>query len=114
NEYINESHEIVIEIVGRNTFNRSIYVIKRGEKIVVFDTTTEDTVDFNISELFYGQYQLFGSTMGSREELNELLLFMEKHEIKPIVGHTYPLHQIEEAFDFLRDNKQFGKIVIEI
>src|SRR5699024_5074161 len=116
-ELNNESIDLVIESVGRATFNRSLNVLKRGGKIVVFGVTTEDTVDtvdFNLREFFYGQYQLFGSTIGSREELNELLLFMEKHEIKPIVGHTYPLHQIEEAFDFLRDNKQFGKIVIEI
>lgn len=113
-ELNNESIDLVIESVGRATFNRSLNVLKRGGKIVVFGATTEDTVDFNLREFFYGQYQLFGSTMGSREELNELLLFMEKHEIKPIVGHTYPLHQIEEAFDFLRDNKQFGKIAIEI
>src|SRR5699024_6240548 len=83
---------------------RSLNVLKRGGKIVVFGATTEDTVDFNLREFFYGQYQLFGSTMGSREELNELLLFMEKHEIKTIVGHTYPLHQIEEVIDFFRDN----------
>lgn len=113
-ELNDESIDLVIESVGRATFNRSLHVLKRGGKIVVFGATTEDTVDFNLREFFYGQYQLFGSTMGSREELKELLLFMEKHEIKPIVGHTYSLNQIEEAFEFLRDNKQFGKIAIDL
>src|SRR5699024_7714403 len=113
-ELNNESIDLVIESVGRATFNRSLNVLKRGGKIVVFGATTEDTVDFNLREFFYGHYQLFGSTMGSREELNELLLFMVKDDIKRIVSLIYPLRHIEEAFDFLRDNIQFGKIAIEI
>lgn len=113
-ELDNEVIDLVIDSVGRATFNRSLQVLKRGGKIVVFGATTEDTVDFNLREFFYGQYQLFGSTMGSREELRELLSFMEKYDIKPIVGHTFSLDQVEKAFDFLHENKQFGKIAIEL
>lgn len=109
-----ETIDLVIESVGRATFNRSLNILKRGGKIVVFGATTEDTVEFNLREFFYGQYQLFGSTMGSREELQSLLKFMEKHKIHPIVGHTFSLDDIEEAVEFLKENKQFGKIAIEI
>lgn len=109
-----ETIDLVIESVGRATFNRSLNILKRGGKIVVFGATTEDTVEFNLREFFYGQYQLFGSTMGSREELQSLLKFMEEHKIHPIVGHTFSLDDIEEAVEFLKENKQFGKIAIEI
>src|SRR5690625_3489887 len=68
-ELANESIDLVIDSVGKATFNRSLQVLKRGGKIVTFGATTEDKVDLNIREFFYGQYQLLGSTMGSREEL---------------------------------------------
>lgn len=113
-ELKNETIDLVIESVGRATFNRSLNILKRGGKIVVFGATTEDTVEFNLREFFYGQYQLFGSTMGSREELQTLLTFMEEYKIHPIVGHTFALDDIEEAVEFLKENKQFGKIAIEI
>lgn len=113
-ELSDETIDLVIDSVGRATFNHSLKLLKRGGKVVVFGATTEDTVDLNLRDFFYGQYQLLGSTMGSREELKELLSFMEEHEIKPVVGHTFSLNQIEEAFEFLRDNKQFGKIAIEL
>jgi|SRR5690625_2772441 len=113
-ELQDEIVDLVIDSVGRATFNRSLQVLKRGGRMVVFGATTEDTVDFNIREFFYGQYQLFGSTMGSREELRELLTFMEENEIHPVVGHAFSFDDVHEAFDFLRENKQFGKIVIEI
>ena len=113
-ELRDETIDLVIDSVGRATFNRSLQVLKQGGKIVVFGATTEDNVDFNLREFFYGQYQLFGSTMGSRQELRELILFMKKNKIHPVVGHTFKLRDIQEAFDLLDENKQFGKIAIDI
>lgn len=113
-ELADETVDLVIDSVGRATFNRSLHILKKGGRIVIFGATTEDTVDFNLRDFFYGQYQLFGSTMGSREELKELIAFMEKHQIRPIVGHTFKLDDVQTAFDFLEVNKQFGKIAINI
>ena len=113
-ELEDEVIDLVIDSVGKATFNRSLQVLKKGGRIVTFGATTEDVVDFNLREFFYGQYQLFGSTMGSREELKELLALMERHEIRPVVGHTFSLDDVQEAFDLLEVNKQFGKIAIQI
>lgn len=109
-----ETIDLVIDSVGKATFNRSLQILKRGGKMVVFGATTEDIVDVNIRDFFYGQYQLFGSTMGSKEELRSLLTLMETHKIHPIVGHTFKLDEVDEAFEFLRANKQFGKIAIQL
>ncbi|MGM8213761.1 zinc-binding dehydrogenase [Virgibacillus sp. W0430] len=109
-----ETIDLVIESVGRATFNRSLDVLKKGGRIVVFGATTEDTIDFNLRNFFYSQYQLFGSTMGSRDELRELLSFMEKHQIHPVVDRTFPLDETKTAFEYLEPNKQFGKIAIKI
>lgn len=113
-ELENETIDLVIDSVGRATFNRSLEVLKKGGKMVVFGATTEDTVELDLRAFFYGQFKLFGSTMGSREELRDLIAFMEKHEIHPIVGHTYKLDDVEQAFSLLKENKQFGKIAIQI
>lgn len=113
-ELENETIDLVIDSVGRATFNRSLEVLKKGGKMVVFGATTEDTVELDLRAFFYSQFKLFGSTMGSREELRDLIAFMEKHEIHPIVGHTYKLDDVEQAFSLLKENKQFGKIAIQI
>lgn len=113
-ELENEVIDLVIDSVGKATFNRSLKVLKQGGRVVIFGATTEDVVDFNLREFFYGQYQLFGSTMGSREELRQLISLMEKHQIHPVVGDTYKLDDVKEAFGLLEVNKQFGKIAINI
>jgi len=113
-ELANETIDLVIESVGRATFNRSLDVLKKGGRIVIFGATTEDTVDFDLRKFFYGQYQLFGSTMGSREELQSMLAHMEDFKMKPVVDHTFNFDQAKDAIDYLKEGKQFGKIALQI
>nr|WP_255639605.1 zinc-binding dehydrogenase [Aquibacillus saliphilus] len=113
-ELKNEQIDIVIDSIGKATFNRSLAVLKKGGKLVTFGATTEDEITINIRQFFYGQYQLLGSTMGSREELREMLAFIESHSIHPVVGKVFSLENTQAAFDYLGDAKQFGKIAISI
>ncbi|MFA1818756.1 zinc-binding dehydrogenase [Virgibacillus oceani] len=113
-ELENETVDIVIDSVGRATFNRSLEVLKKGGKMVTFGATTEATIDFNLRAFFYGQYQLIGSTMGSRQELHALLNHMGNFKMHPVVDKTFALENIQDAFDYLDDNKQFGKIAIKM
>lgn len=113
-ELANEIVDLVIESVGRATFNRSLEVVKKGGKIVTFGATTEDNVDFNLRNFFYGQYQLFGSTMGSREELREMLKFMKEKEMRPVVDQVFSLENTQDALDYLKEGKQFGKVALNI
>ncbi|WP_188454590.1 zinc-binding dehydrogenase [Virgibacillus oceani] len=113
-ELKDETVDLVIESVGRATFKKSLAILKKGGRMVTFGSSTEDTVELNLREFFYGQYQLFGTTMGSREELREMLKFIEKHSIHPVVDSTYTLEQANAAMDHLEQGKQFGKVAIRI
>lgn len=113
-ELENEVIDLVIDSVGAATFNRSLEVLKKGGRIVTFGATTDDNIDLNLRGFFYGQYQLFGSTMGSREELRELLELMEKHELRPVVDKVFPLKETDQAFEYLQAGGQFGKIALKM
>jgi len=113
-ELKDETIDIVIDSIGAATFNRSLNVLKQGGMFVIFGATAGDEVQFNLREFFYGQFSLLGTTMGSREELREMLSFIERNKIKPVVGHTYPFDEIDEAFKLLEVNDQFGKIAVKI
>lgn len=110
----NETIDLVIDSVGEATFNRSLKVLKRGGRIVTFGATTDDTVDLNLRDFFYGQYKLIGSTMGSREEFRSMLEFIKKEGIYPEMDQTFTLEQSQKAFDYLEENKQFGKIALRV
>lgn len=112
NELAEETIDLVVESVGGSTFNRSLDILKRGGRLVTFGSSTEDTFAFNIRKFFYGQYKVIGSTMGSREELREVINFVERYNIKPIIDKGFSFDQMEAAFDYLASQKQLGKIYI--
>lgn len=109
-----EEIDLVIESVGRATFNRSLAVLKKGGKIVVFGATTDDVVDFDLRQFFYGQYTLYGTTMGSREEFRACIEHLEKFNTHPILDRSFSMNDAQAAFDYLKENHQFGKIVLTI
>nr|WP_163536918.1 zinc-binding dehydrogenase [Gracilibacillus sp. YIM 98692] len=108
----NEKIDLVIESVGGATFNRSLDVLKKGGRMVTFGSSTNDEITFNLRKFFYGQYKMFGTTMGSREEFRYLLSFMEQHHIKPVLDKVFLFNELDQAFERLDKQHQFGKIAI--
>ncbi len=113
-ELKNEKVDLLVESVGRATFEQSLSIIRKGGTIVTFGATTEDEVTINIRKFFYGQFNLLGSTMGSAEEFADMLSFIEQHGIKPELDRMFSLSQYKEAFEYLQETKNFGKIGFSI
>ncbi|GGJ97801.1 alcohol dehydrogenase [Lentibacillus kapialis] len=109
-----ETIDIVIDSVGKATFNHSLEVLKKGGRLVTFGATTEDTIELNLRKFFYGQYKLIGTTMGSQEELRAMLELVDEHQIHPIVDRTYTLDEAHDAMAYLKASKQFGKVALKI
>ncbi|WP_316570002.1 zinc-binding dehydrogenase [Neobacillus sp. YIM B06451] len=109
-ELSGEKMDVVIESVGAATFNKSLSQLRTGGTIVTFGASAGDVVDFNLRSFFYGQYNLLGSTLGSGEELGEMLQFIEKHGVRPVIDRMFALEEYKEAFDRLEKAEQLGKI----
>lgn len=52
--------------------------------------------------------------MGSDNDFQHYLDFINFHKIKPIIDTIYPLEQINDAFAKMQEASQFGKILLEI
>ncbi|WP_257348324.1 zinc-binding dehydrogenase [Pseudalkalibacillus decolorationis] len=105
-----EKADLVIESVGAATFAKSLDRIKPGGTVVTFGASAGDEISLNIRNFFYGQYNLLGTTMGSRDEFREMLQFIKKYNIKPIIDKTFSLEEADIAFKRLEAAEQFGKI----
>lgn len=105
-----EKMDLVIECVGAATFNKSLDQLRPGGTIVTFGASAGDVVNFDLRKFFYGQFNLLGSTMGSGEEYLEMLQFIEKHQIRPVLDQTFKLSEYKQAFKRLEKAEQLGKI----
>jgi len=52
--------------------------------------------------------------MGTEEDFRQMLNFVSRYEIHPIVDSVYPIERSDEAFKKMENGSQFRKIVLTI
>ncbi|BFZ57731.1 hypothetical protein PYCC9005_004784 [Savitreella phatthalungensis] len=106
--------DLVIDSAGGNIVADVLPCIKQGRPIVAYGMTVAPKIAFSMAAVL-ANVEYRGSTMGSRREFFDMVAFVERHRIKPVVHKVYRgLEAAEEAFVEMRDGKQFGKIVVLI
>jgi D-arabinose 1-dehydrogenase-like Zn-dependent alcohol dehydrogenase len=70
--------------------------------------------DFSPQLIFWKQIAILGTSMGSDQEFQDMVAFVSKHKIKPVVDQVFPIAEAAKAFERMDEGKQFGKIVLEI
>jgi NADPH:quinone reductase-like Zn-dependent oxidoreductase len=106
--------DVVVEHVGRDTFDGSMRSLARGGRLVTCGATTGAEVAINLRLLFFKALSILGSTMGSLEELRAIMRHVENGDLKPVVGRILPLDQIAEAHRLLENREVIGKVVLEV
>jgi zinc-binding alcohol dehydrogenase/oxidoreductase len=71
-------------------------------------------VELDLRRLFWHQWTLMGSTMGSRREYREIVRLAALGRLWPVVDTVVPLERAVEAVARLAGGEQFGKVVIEV
>ena len=106
--------DIIIDCAGGPDFNKYLELAVPGGRIVNFGRTAGMIGNLNTRLLYWKQLSIFGTTMGTRDEFLSMIDFIESRNLKPVVDQTFPLENINEAFQRMKDKTQFGKIVLQI
>jgi len=101
----------VFETVGKATWSHSMKSLKPGGIIVISGATSGDASAAELQRLFFLQLRVVGSTMGTRDELADLLAFCAQADIHPRIGSTLPLAEAETGMRDMLEGKTDGKIV---
>ena len=106
--------DLVIDSAGGNQLNNFIKILKPKGKIVIYGATNGLPANLDLYRMFWNQLSLLGTTMGNDNEFSEMLSFVSKHQIRPLIDSIRPFDKIVESFqDITRPNKA-GKIVFQI
>lgn len=106
--------DLVIDSAGGDQINNFIKILKPKGKIVFYGATNGLPAKLDMYRMFWNQLSLLGSTMGNDHEFGEMLSFVSKHQIRPLIDSIRPFSKIVESFpDITRPNK-VGKIVFQI
>lgn len=104
--------DVVFEHVGAATWSRSLESLAPAGRLVTCGNTSGWDVKLDLRFLFSKQWSLLGSFMGTLGDLHQVLKFVFKKELKPVIDKVYPLSEIRAAHERLENKEQFGKVLV--
>lgn len=106
--------DVVVDTIGRATWSQSLGALGRRGRLVTCGATSGPVVETDVRRLFWNQWSILGSTMGSDREFDEIVELFRAGRLHPPIDRVYSLEKGREAFERLASGQQFGKIVLRI
>jgi NADPH:quinone reductase-like Zn-dependent oxidoreductase len=106
--------DVIVENVGRATWEESLKMLGRGGRLVTCGATTGPNVGVDLRRLFWYQWDILGSTMGSAGEYREIVRLLGQGWLRPMVDSVFPLSDARRALERLQSAEHFGKVTVEI
>ncbi len=104
--------DVVVDCVGGDSWAKSLAALVKGGRLVTCGATTGANPPTDIRRIFWNHLSIFGSTLGSRQEFEQVLRFVEAAKIKPVIDKSFPLADARAAQTRLETGQQFGKIIL--
>ncbi|RMD94231.1 MAG: alcohol dehydrogenase [Calditrichaeota bacterium] len=107
----NRGVDVVIEHVGKATWEKSIKALVKGGRLVTCGATTGYDPVTDLRYVFFKGLKIFGNFMGRKAGLKQTLQFFPE-KLKPVVDIALPLKEAKQAHQRLENRQQFGKVVL--
>ena len=106
--------DVVIDNVGEATWAASLGALGKRGRLVTCGGTSGPMVQTDVRRLFWNQWTILGSTMGSQAEFDAITAELRAGRLLPEVDAVFPLERGREAYERLGSGLQFGKVVVDI
>ncbi|MEU8548533.1 zinc-binding dehydrogenase [Streptomyces roseoverticillatus] len=107
--------DAVIETVGAATWSHSVKSLKPGGTLVISGATSgPNPPAAELNRIFFLELKVVGSTMGTKEELADLLSFCAARGVRPVIDSVLPLDRAREGFEKMAGGDLFGKVVLTV
>jgi NADPH:quinone reductase-like Zn-dependent oxidoreductase len=105
---------VVIDTVGTDSWSQSLGALGRRGRLVTCGGTSGHLVETDVRRMFWNQWSLMGSTMGSDAEYDAVIAEFLAGGLKPVVDSVHSLERGADAFARLASGAHFGKVVVRI
>ena len=112
NELGEESVDVVVDLVAGPNWPPLLQVLKRGGRYVTSGAIAGPIVELDVRTLYLKDLTFYGSTYQPNEVFENLLGYIERGEIKPVVAKSYPLKEIAQAQEDFQAKAFVGKLVL--
>lgn len=119
-----EGVELIEDFIGAAYWNHNLQSLKTGGRLVLVGLMGGVKVEANLQLIMGKRLQIFGSVLRSRPLADKIditqrfcsrwLPILASGRITPIIDRIFPLAQAAEAHRYMEENRNFGKIILEV
>lgn len=106
--------DVVLDVVGGDGFATVVDRLRPGGRYASAGAISGPAVAFNLRRLIYRDLEFYGATVLRPEVFANLVGYIERGEVQPVIGARFPLEEIHQAQKRFISKKSVGKIVLTI
>ena len=106
------SIDLVVDLVGGIQWPQILETLKSGGRYVVSGAIAGPIVELDLRTLYLKDLTFYGSTFNHVNVFYDLINYIERNNIKPIIARTFSLKDIKLAQEMFLEKKFVGKIVL--
>lgn len=106
--------DVIVDSAGGDGFANFLKLARPSARIVTYGGTRGKYTGLSPQVIFWKQLSILGTSMGNDQEFADMVDFVGKHRIKPVVDATFSLEESAAATERMDKGLQFGKIVFQV
>ena len=107
-----ESMDVVVDLVAGPGWPVLLQVLTRGGRYATSGAIAGPIVELDVRTLYLKDLSFFGCTYQDDVVFENLVGYIERGEIRPVVAQTYPLSEIARAQEDFLAKRHVGKLVL--
>jgi NADPH:quinone reductase-like Zn-dependent oxidoreductase len=107
-----KSFDVVIDLVGGPAWPSLLQLLRPGGRYVTSGAIAGPLVELDLRTLYLEDLTLLGCTHQPHQVFTDLIGYIERDEIRPVVAATYPLNEIAQAQADFVEKRHVGKLVL--
>jgi zinc-binding alcohol dehydrogenase/oxidoreductase len=106
--------DVVVDSAGGDGFAAFAGLCHPGGRIGIYGGSLGRINGLSPQIVFWKQLSILGSTMGTVRDFHQMLAFVSRCAIRPVVDSVFPLSEGNAAMRRMDEGGQFGKVVLKI
>ena len=105
---------VVLDAVCGPQFGQLVHALHRRGRYASCGAIAGPIVTFDARDLIYGDLEFYGATVPPKHVFENLVSYIERGEIRPIIAGTFPLSELPEAQEAFLQKRYVGKLMIRL
>jgi NADPH:quinone reductase len=118
-----EGVDIVLDWIGAPYLSKHIHILKSRGRLVIIGLMGGHKTEISLAPLLTKRLRLIGSVLRSQSQEEKAFLtkafteqvkpLLQSGKVRPVVDRVFPVQAVEEAHQYMKENRHFGKIVLK-